>query len=327
VAPPRSEAATEDPSIDESREPDGGRHGAVTGTNASATGTRTRADASVLGANESTTGRVGAPAKQGNVGPRSEAGRGRQSDSVRGNNTRMDGTDADLTVGAPEFSDGPGSPRNESAVATYGTNVGTNIGPLRRVPVQGRSVARVARMLDACAELVDEIGYEELTTTLLAERAGVAIGSIYQFFPDKRAVVQALTLRNLEMYLARLSGRLSASTFIHWWDGVDAGIDEYIDLHRTVPGFRTLHFGNVVDVHLLDEERDNNAVIASALVGLLVADLDLQGGPNVEFAVMIAVEAADALIQLAFRRDPNGDPRVLAEAKSLIREYLQRQAA
>jgi AcrR family transcriptional regulator len=217
----------------------------------------------------------------------------------------------------PDFRDAPiGMPPHLASIA-----------PLRRVPVQGRSVARVARMLDACAELVDEIGYEELTTTLLAERAGVAIGSIYQFFPDKRAVVQALTLRNLEAYLDRLSGRLSASTFSHWWDGVDAGIDEYIDLHRTVPGFRTLHFGNVVDVHLLDEERDNNAVIASALVGLLVADLDLQGGPNVEFAVSIAVEAADALIQLAFRRDPNGDPRVLAEAKSLIREYLQRQAA
>ena len=42
--------------------------------------------------------------------------------------------------------------------------------PLRRVPVQGRSVARVQRMLDACASLVDEIGYEGLTTTLLAER-------------------------------------------------------------------------------------------------------------------------------------------------------------
>src|SRR3954468_24548283 len=48
------------------------------------------------------------------------------------------------------------------------------VSPLRRVPVQGRSVARVARMLDACAELVDEMGYEALTTTLLAERAGVA---------------------------------------------------------------------------------------------------------------------------------------------------------
>ena len=202
----------------------------------------------------------------------------------------------------------------------------TNAGPLRRVPVQGRSVARVARMLDACAELVDEIGYEALTTTILAERAGVAIGSIYQFFPDKRAVVQALTLRSLEAYLERLSRRLSESTFPHWWDGVDAGIDEYIDMHRTVPGFRTLHFGNVVDVHLLDDERDNNAVIANALVGQLAADLDLRGGPNVEFAVMIAVEVADSLIQMAFRRDPIGDPRVLAEAKALIRDYLQRQA-
>ena len=50
-------------------------------------------------------------------------------------------------------------------------------GPLRRVPVQGRSVARVQRMLDACAELVDDVGYEGLTTTLLAERAEQLGGS------------------------------------------------------------------------------------------------------------------------------------------------------
>lgn len=85
-------------------------------------------------------------------------------------------------------------------------------GPLRRVPVQGRSVARVQRMLDACAELVDEVGYEGLTTTLLAERAEVAIGSVYQFFPDKRAIVQALALRNMEAYLERLSARFAAAT-------------------------------------------------------------------------------------------------------------------
>jgi AcrR family transcriptional regulator len=252
------------------------------------------------GTNASTTGTkaVGGPGGQGGVGGKA----------------RMNGNAGTGAHAATELNAG-------AAVSSA-----TNVGPLRRVPVQGRSVARVARMLDACAELVDEIGYESLTTTVLAERAGVAIGSIYQFFPDKRAVVQALTLRSLEAYLERLSRRLSSSTFPHWWDGVDAGIDEYIDMHRTVPGFRTLHFGNVVDVHLLDDERDNNAVIANALVGQLVADLDLRGGPNVEFAVMIAVEVADALIQMAFRRDPNGDARVLAEAKALIRDYLQRQA-
>ncbi len=47
--------------------------------------------------------------------------------------------------------------------------------------------------------------------------------------------------------------------------------------------------------------------------------------PKLRFALEIAVEAADALIKLAFRRKPDGDERVLLEAKALIREYLHRQ--
>ena len=198
-------------------------------------------------------------------------------------------------------------------------------GPLRRVPVQGRSVARVQRMLDACAELVDEVGYEGLTTTLLAERAEVAIGSVYQFFPDKRAIVQALTMRTMESYLQRLDDRFASDDLTHWWDGVDAGIDEYITMHRTVPGFRTLHFGDVVDLHLLDEQRDNTGVIADQLARVLTERFGLADVPDLRFHLEIAVEAADALIKLAFRRQQDGDDRVLTEAKALIREYLHRQ--
>ena len=189
--------------------------------------------------------------------------------------------------------------------------------------MQGRSVERVRRMLDACAQLVDEVGYDGLTTTLLAERAGVAIGSVYQFFPDKRAIVQALTLRNLEAYLQRLSTRLQQEKSTHWWGAVDAAIDEYIAMHRTTPGFRTLHFGDVVDVHLLDDERDNNAVIAARIAALLHERYELTG-ERIEFALGIAVEAADALIKMAFRRAPNGDLAVLDEARSLIKEYLHK---
>lgn len=196
-------------------------------------------------------------------------------------------------------------------------------GPLRRVPVQGRSVARVQRMLDACAELIDEVGYDGLSTTLLAERAGVAIGSVYQFFPDKRAIVQALTLRNVEAYLARLADRIPAGELTHWWDGVDGAIEEYIALHRTVPGFRTLHFGDVVDVHLIDSERDNNAVIADHLAELLVRYHSAPDTPQLRFALVMAVEAADALIKMAFRRTPEGDDAVLAESKTLVRGYLK----
>jgi AcrR family transcriptional regulator len=197
-------------------------------------------------------------------------------------------------------------------------------GPLRRMPVQGRSLARVHRMLDACAELVDQVGYDGLTTTLLAERAGVAIGSVYQFFPDKRAIVQALTLRNLDAYLDRLSRRITDGDVHNWWEAVDAAIDEYISMHRNVPGFRTLHFGDVVDVHLLDEERDNNVVIVDRLGGLLVEQFGLPDQPGLRFNLAIAVEIADGLIKYAFRRDPDGDELVLGEAKALIRDYLHR---
>jgi AcrR family transcriptional regulator len=212
--------------------------------------------------------------------------------------------------------------------------------------------------------LVDEVGYEGLSTTLLAERAGVAIGSVYQFFPDKRAVVQALTLRNLEAFVQRLADRFAEVSFDHWWDGVDVAIDEYIDMHRSMPGFRTLHFGDVVDLHLLDDEQDNNAVITDRMAGVLLAQFgelasrtseqggelasrtSEQGGElasrtselagqagdssglgdeqRLRFALTIAVETADALIKLAFRRHPDGDEAVLTEAKTLIREYLQR---
>lgn len=199
------------------------------------------------------------------------------------------------------------------------------VGPLRRVPVQGRSLARVRRMLDACAELVDEVGYDGLTTTLLAERAGVAIGSVYQFFPDKRAIVQALTQRNLAAYFERLAVRFADGTLSKWWDAVDASIDEYIEMHRNTPGFRTLHFGDVVDRNLLDDERDNNAVIVEELGGLLVASFGLPDEAPLYFSLAIAVEMADALIKLAFRRDPEGDERVLTEAKDIIREYLHRR--
>ena len=86
-------------------------------------------------------------------------------------------------------------------------NLTTDAGPLRRRPVQQRSAARVERMLEACAKLIDEVGYDGVTTTLIAERAGVAVGSLYQFFPDKRAVVQALTTRNLDRFMELISQR------------------------------------------------------------------------------------------------------------------------
>ncbi|WP_147142965.1 TetR family transcriptional regulator [Stackebrandtia albiflava] len=179
-------------------------------------------------------------------------------------------------------------------------------------------------MLDACAALLDEIGYTRLTTTLIAQRAEVAIGSIYQFFGDKRAVVRALGMRHLDTFFTRVEAHIAAEPPRQWWDIVDTVIDEYIEMHRTEPGFRTLHFGDIVDVHLLDDSRSNNDVLAARLAELLDEHFGLPMAPPTGLAVMVAVETGDALVKLAFRKDPDGDDEILAQAKVIIRDYLSK---
>ncbi|MCG5215190.1 TetR family transcriptional regulator [Streptosporangium soli] len=197
--------------------------------------------------------------------------------------------------------------------------------PLRRRPTQRRSARRVERMLDACADLLDEIGYEALSTTRIAERAGVAIGSVYQFFPDKRAITQEVTRRNVELFAAGVGRRFLADDYEGWWDAVDAIIDEYVAMHRSVPGFRSLNFGDVVDLNLLDSVADNNTVIAGRLRALLLAEFGQADSAELDLATMVAVEAGDAVLKLAFRHDPEGAPQIVAEAKKLVRDYLARQ--
>ncbi|MFB9803577.1 TetR/AcrR family transcriptional regulator [Streptomonospora salina] len=185
-------------------------------------------------------------------------------------------------------------------------------------------MVRVQRMLDACADLLDEGGYTNLSTTRIAERAGVAIGSVYQFFPDKRAITQALALRYLDLFTARVRDRLAAGGRSHWIQAADAIVDEYLEMHRTVPGFRSLHFGDVVDTRLLDSAAENNRVIATRIRTLLTSVAGADATEDLDRAVTVAVEAADAVLKLAFRTDPDGDPRLIDESKILLRTYLGR---
>ncbi|BAY11805.1 TetR/AcrR family transcriptional regulator [Calothrix sp. NIES-2098] len=69
---------------------------------------------------------------------------------------------------------------------------------LRRQPKQQRGKERVKKILDAAAAVFDEVGYEAATTHLIAAKAGTAIGSLYQFFPDKAAIFHAMELRHVE---------------------------------------------------------------------------------------------------------------------------------
>jgi AcrR family transcriptional regulator len=68
----------------------------------------------------------------------------------------------------------------------------------RKTPVQARSTASVNAILDATIQVLLRVGKERLTTTRVALRAGVSVGTLYQYFPNKSALLQAVLKRHLD---------------------------------------------------------------------------------------------------------------------------------
>lgn len=193
---------------------------------------------------------------------------------------------------------------------------------LRRAPVQRRSAERLTRILDACAELLDEVGYDALSTRTVALRAGVPIGSVYRFFGNKRQMADALAQRNLERYTERVVERLKEARAGDWRAAMDAVLDEYLAMKRTAPGFSLVDFGNQIPVG--SRQAEPNTRVADRLIGLLSAFLDRSPDESLHRVFLVAVESADSLVQLAFRLDPQGDEAIIAETRELLRAYLAR---
>jgi len=113
-----------------------------------------------------------------------------------------------------------------------------NSEPKVRTPQQARSRRTRARVLEAAVEVFEERGYDEATTAEMARRAGVAVGSVYGYFPDKRAILleivqEAFARSELEIIEA-LAPEL-------WLDGdmrekVRALVDVAIRARRLRPG-------------------------------------------------------------------------------------------
>ncbi len=110
----------------------------------------------------------------------------------------------------------------------------------RRIPRQHRGERRVAGLLDAAASVLAEFGYDATTMSEIAERAGAAVGSLYQFFPNKEAVTRALRtkysqqIEELWQPLFDRSSTLNLDTF------VDRLLDLTIQFANEHPAFLAL---------------------------------------------------------------------------------------
>lgn len=194
----------------------------------------------------------------------------------------------------------------------------------RREPQQARSRARVAQILAAADAILSEEGVTALTVRRIAERADVPVGSIYQFFGDKGAVIDAVARAYLVESDAAIEQLVHAAETGEgdWSDPVGRMLDTFISLYRAHPGYVALWSGRHMSAEVALVDEANTELIVSGVQRILTAQAGVSPGPELDLAAHVAVRTANGLMNYAFTRSSSGDDAVLAELMRLLRQYL-----
>jgi AcrR family transcriptional regulator len=195
-------------------------------------------------------------------------------------------------------------------------------GTSRRVPTQERAKKRVERIIDAASHVFAEEGFEAATMESIAARAETSIGSIYQFFPNKLSLFNALA-RHYHDKLRAFFDLLLGGPLLDqpWADILDAGIDAFSLFHEQEPGFRAVWVGLHLTPEVVTEGEAINREFAKRIETVLAAKLEGLPAAMRPVVATMMVEILTAMLIVSARR-PAEAKALMTETKALLRRYL-----
>lgn len=194
---------------------------------------------------------------------------------------------------------------------------------LRHVPTQARSRERLRRVLDAADQVLIDHGAGAFTTTRIAQAAGVPVGSVYRYFPDKEAIVEALATRYWSEFADLVAAAADADERSALQDPAGAVLDALAAGFRGRPGFLALWYGGLRTEHIRDVTRPTRDSIAESVRRILAVHWPDAPARDRAAAARMVVLAGDGLLREAFRRSPRGDRQVLAESRIMLDAYVR----
>lgn len=194
---------------------------------------------------------------------------------------------------------------------------------MRKVPLQERSRERLARILDAGQAEFAEIGYESATMEAIAERAGTSIGSLYQFFPHKRALFDGVAERYERQAAEFFTGLIAtARPDMTMVDMVDRYVDAFWNFTQSSDGVRAVWLNGFLSHALLDMSDAMNRQSAAMIAELLRVHAKGLSKSRRETVAMVIVDLAGCMLFVAARKKPPLGDHVMAETKTLLKSYL-----
>lgn len=196
----------------------------------------------------------------------------------------------------------------------------------RRAPVQARSRRRVESVLDAAARLVDEVGPDTVTTASIAAAAGVSIGWLYDFFPNRESIFDAVVQRSFGKVESIADAVHASMPDADWRDALAGVVRALFDFYRDEPGFRVLWFSRYQSAAMIERNRQNDlAGVGAAYERMHRQGLDVEG-VDPEHAAHLVIGIIDKGLDLAFLVDPAGDADMIEQTIVAAIAYLERYA-
>jgi len=198
---------------------------------------------------------------------------------------------------------------------------------LRRMPSQQRSRERVERMLNCAAGLIAEQGSDAMKMSEVARLSAVSIGSLYQYFPDKSAIIRALAEHyGAECLKCIEDGLTDAANLDALCDAMGALTDVYYELFLAEPVIRDIRFGAQADKSLRDmeitESRKSGALLSDALLRV-APDADEEA---VRAACFLIMYLGEQTMRVAISVPPDEGAALVSAYKRMAEAEL-RQAA
>jgi AcrR family transcriptional regulator len=194
----------------------------------------------------------------------------------------------------------------------------------RKRPRQDRSRATVDSILAATARVLVKRGFDGLTTNAVADAAGVSIGSLYQYFPNKEALVAALIEQHVEQMNAAILSELTRVAQLPMVEAVRAVIELTIRAHSIEPELHRVLTEQVPRVGRMARLRELDGICHRMVAGILAARQDELAIRDPDTAAFVLVAAIEAITHRAALLAPERlrDPRLIDEAVALVTRYL-----
>ena len=194
--------------------------------------------------------------------------------------------------------------------------------PMRRAPSPRRSRERVERMLAAATELIVEKGSDAMRIAEVAERAGVSIGSLYQYFPDRAAIIRTLAQRYNAQGRACIEAELAnVSNLADLRAAFGRLIDTYYAMFLAEPVMRDIWSGTQADKALRELELADSRANAEFLVAVLKPLRPHADPVALETTALLIWQMGEAVMRLAISVDrEEGDRLVAAYKRMALRE-------